>query len=78
MCYQAQPPRTNKMLDPETKRRIIHFLEKNHPKDFNLIEISDSLNIHRNTVRTYVKVLVAEKLIKTSRKIGNIMMYSSL
>lgn len=65
------------MLKPETKNSIIQFLQKNYPKDYNLKEISENVKIHRNTARTYAKVLVAEGKIEISRIMGNIILYSS-
>lgn len=64
------------MLNPDIKEKILNFLKKNYPKDFNIQEIADETKIHRNTISTYLKVLVAEKNIQFSRKIGNITLYS--
>jgi predicted DNA-binding protein YlxM (UPF0122 family) len=38
------------MADPDLKKRIIEFLKDYYPKDFNIQEIADELNIHRNTM----------------------------
>ncbi|KKN22038.1 hypothetical protein LCGC14_0919200 [marine sediment metagenome] len=54
----------------------MEFLEKNHPKDFNIQEVADAAQFHRNTVSTYLKVLVAEKKIIISRTIKNVNLYS--
>ena len=64
------------MLNPEYKELILVFLKKNYPKDFNIQEIADNTEIHRNTVSTYVKVLVAEDKLKITRKMGRIRLYS--
>ncbi len=64
------------MSNPEIKETILQFLQENHPKDFNIQEIADAVNIHRNTVSTYVKVLVAEGKLKISRTMGKISLYS--
>jgi len=64
------------MLNPEIKERIFEFLRDNYPKDFNIQEIADKTEIHRNTVSTYVKVLVVEKKLKVTRKMGKINLYS--
>jgi predicted transcriptional regulator len=64
------------MLNPEIKQLIIEFLKEKYPKDFNIQEIADELDIHRNTVSTYVKVLVAENILKITRKMGRIRLYS--
>ena len=77
MCLEAHQPRTKSMSKPEIKEKIVQFLQKSYPKDFNLIEISENVKIHRNTARTYVKVLVAEGKIKISRTMGSIILYSS-
>ncbi len=66
------------MSNPEIKQKILDFLKSNYPKDFNIQEIADQTEIHRNTVSTYVKVLVAEKTLKISRKMGKINLYSYL
>ena len=66
------------MSNPEIKQKILDFLKSNYPKDFNIKEIADQTEIHRNTVSTYVKVLVAEKALKISRKMGKINLYSYL
>lgn len=64
------------MSDPEVKKKIIVFLRKESPKDFNIQEIAGEIKMHRNSVSTYVKVLVAEKKIFISRTIGKINLYS--
>lgn len=64
------------MSNPEIKSKILSFLQEHYPKDFNIQEIADEVNIHRNTVSTYVKVLVAEGKLKTSRTMGKITLYS--
>lgn len=63
------------MADPELKNKILKFLEKQFPKDFNIQEIADELKIHRNTISTYLKVLEAENKIAISRSIGKMNMY---
>lgn len=64
------------MSDPEVKKKIIVFLKKEFPKDFNIQEIADEIKMHRNSVSTYVKVLVAEGKLVISRMIGKINLYS--
>ncbi len=64
------------MLNPEIKATILEFLKNNYPKDFNIQEIADETEVHRNTVSTYLKVLVAEKELRISRKIGKSNLYS--
>ncbi|MBD3215259.1 MAG: HTH domain-containing protein [Candidatus Lokiarchaeota archaeon] len=64
------------MLNPEITEKIITFLSENYPKDFNIQDIADAIEIHRNTVSTYLKVLVAEGTLKVSRKIGRIRLYT--
>lgn len=64
------------MLNVEIKKQILEFLKQNSPRDFNIQEIADSINVHRNTVSTYLKVLAAEKLIKITRKIGKANLYA--
>ena len=64
------------MLNQEIKEKILEFLKSKHPKDFNIQEIADETDTHRNTVSTYVKVLVAEKKLKITRKMGKIRLYS--
>ncbi len=64
------------MSNPKIKRKIMEFLEKNHPKDFSIQEVADATQFHRNTVSTYLKVLVAEKKIIISRTIKNVNLYS--
>ncbi|MFX0029719.1 MAG: HTH domain-containing protein [Candidatus Hermodarchaeota archaeon] len=64
------------MSNPEIKSKVLSFLQENHPKDFNIQEIANTVNVHRNTVSTYVKVLVAERKLKISRKMGKITLYS--
>ena len=63
------------MSDPEVRKKIIVFLKKEFPKDFNIQEIAGEIKMHRNSVSTYVKVLVAEGKLKISRSIGKINMY---
>ncbi|KKM74048.1 hypothetical protein LCGC14_1404310 [marine sediment metagenome] len=64
------------MLNPEIRKLIFEFLRDKYPKDFNIQEIADKTEIHRNTVSTYVKVLVAEKKLKVTRTMGKINLYS--
>ena len=64
------------MSDPEVKKKVTDFLKRERPKDFNIQEIADEIKMHRNSVSTYVKVLVAEGKIIISRTIGKINMYS--
>lgn len=64
------------MLNPKLKEKILEFLKKSYPKDFNIQEIADKTDIHRNTVSTYVKVLVAEEELKITRKMGRMRLYS--
>jgi len=64
------------MSNPEIRATILKFLKNRYPKDFNIQEIADGTDIHRNTVSTYVKVLVAEDKLKLTRKMGRIKLYS--
>ena len=64
------------MSNPEIKKKILSLLQKGYPKDFNIQEIADEVEIHRNTVSTYVKVLVAEGKLKISRTMGKITLYT--
>lgn len=64
------------MSNPKVKQVIIQFLKKNLPKDFNIQEIAYNVKIHRNTISTYLKVLVAEGKLKITRTMGNINLYS--
>lgn len=59
-----------------TREKIIEFLQSNYPKDYNVNEIAEALGIHRHTIGTYVKALVAEGKIVLSRTIGSATMYS--
>lgn len=63
------------MSDPKVKKKIIDFLRVQYPKDFNIQEIADKIEMHRNSVSTYMKVLVAEGKIEISRKFGKITLY---
>ena len=64
------------MSNPDIKKKILVFLRNNYPKDFYIQEIADELKIHRNTISIYLKVLVAEGLLESLRKIGKINLYS--
>ena len=64
-----------KMSDPEIKKKIMHFFQKNYPKDFNIKEIAEELKLNRHSISTYLKVLEAEKKIAISRNIGKAIMY---
>ena len=64
------------MVKPEIKQAILQFLEVNYPKDFNIQEIANNTKIHRNTVSTYIKVLVAERKVNLTRSMGKINLYS--
>ncbi len=65
------------MTDPKIKQDIIQYLGINFPKDFNIQEIANALGIHRNTVSTYLKVLVGEGKIMLTRTMGKIHLYSA-
>lgn len=65
------------MLNPKIKQDIIQFLQENFPKDFNIQEIANNVKVHRNTVSTYVKVLVAEGKLIVTRTMGKINLFSS-
>lgn len=64
------------MSNPEIKKKILEVLQEHYPKDFTIQEVADEITIHRNTVSTYLKVLVAEKKAYITRNIGKINLYS--
>jgi len=66
------------LSNPEIKQKILKFLEKHYPKDFTIQEVADKVLFHRNTVSTYLKVLVAEKKAMITRNIGKVNLYSIL
>lgn len=66
------------MSNPEIKKKILEVLQEHYPKDFTIQEVANEANFHRNTVSTYLKVLVAEKKAFVSRNIGKINLYSFL
>ena len=66
------------MSNPEIKQKILTVLEKAHPKDFTIQEVANEANFHRNTVSTYLKVLVAEKKAVITRNIGKVNLYAFL
>lgn len=66
------------MLNLDIEKKILKFLQSNYPKDFNIQEIANEIKTHRNTVSTYLKVLVAEKKIIITRKMGKINLFSIL
>ena len=66
------------MSNPEIKQKILSVLEKHYPKDFTIQEVANETEFHRNTVSTYLKVLVAEKKVYISRNIGKVNLYSFL
>lgn len=66
------------MSNPEIKEKILEVLLKHHPKDFTIQEVANETDYHRNTVSTYLKVLVAEKKAYISRNIGKVNLYSFL
>ncbi|HEC36712.1 hypothetical protein LCGC14_0517750 [marine sediment metagenome] len=64
------------MSNPEIKQKILKLLEKHYPKDFTIQEVANESGLHRNTVSTYLKVLVAEKKAFITRNIGKVNLYS--
>ena len=66
------------MSNPEIKRKILEVLQNNYPKDFTIQEVANETEYHRNTVSTYLKVLVAEKNAFITRQIGKVNLYSFL
>lgn len=66
------------MSNPEIQKKILEVLEKHYPKDFSIQEVANETDYHRNTVSTYLKVLVAEKKAYISRNIGKVNLYSFL
>ena len=66
------------MSNPEIKQKIVDFLQKHHPKDFTIQEVANETNFHRNTISTYLKVLVAEKKVSITRNIGKVNLYTFL
>ena len=67
---------TKKMSDSKTKIKILEFLKKKDPMDYNINEIAGKIKIHRNTARKYIKKLVAEGSIIVSRTMGKINLYT--
>jgi DNA-binding IclR family transcriptional regulator len=51
------------------KNRILACLEKSE-MDLSIHEIAEKTGIHRDTVAKWVEVLLAEKRIRESRKVG--------
>jgi len=48
---------------------------KEFPKDFSIGEVAKQLGIARSTASSWLRVLVAEKKIEVSRKVGNAIFY---
>lgn len=61
-------------LNEEIRGKILDFLKQHYPRDYNIQEIADAIEIHRNTVSTYIKVMIAAGDIKESRRIGSAIM----
>lgn len=66
------------MSNPEIKQAILEMLGKYYPKDFAIKEIVEELHYDRGTVRTYLRVLEAEKKIYITRSFGKINLFSIL
>lgn len=64
------------MSNPEIKSRILNFLKKHYPKDFNIQEIVNVTKFSRGTVSTYLKVLRAEGDIVITRTMGKYTLYA--
>ncbi|MBD3226835.1 MAG: ArsR family transcriptional regulator [Candidatus Lokiarchaeota archaeon] len=58
-------------LNEEIKGKILDFLKEHYPRDYNIQEIADALDLNRTTVSTYLKVMLASGEIKKSRTIGS-------
>ncbi|KKL60481.1 hypothetical protein LCGC14_2204870 [marine sediment metagenome] len=66
------------MSNIEIKQIILEFLKRSYPKDFSVQEVANETKFHRNTVSVYLKVMVAEKKVLITRKIGKANLYSFL
>ena len=64
------------MSNPKIKEKIFSLLKRNFPKDFSIQEVADDTGFHRNTVSTYLKVLVAGKKAVITRSIGKVNLYA--
>lgn len=63
------------MSDEPLGQRILKHLEEVYPEDKSIEEISQALEIGRDTVSKYVKVLQAEGKVEKKREIGRAKMF---
>lgn len=63
-----------KTKEEKTKEKILKFVGKQHIAP-NINEISEELEITRQTTSTYVKILLAEKKIITKRQGNSILVF---
>lgn len=66
------------MSNPEIKQKILEFLKQYYPRDFSIQEVAGGTKLHRNTASVYLKVMVAEKKVVITRKIGKANLYMFL
>jgi Fic family protein len=57
-------------IKKETEKQIKEIFQENKSEMYNINEISNLLNIHRNTARRYLEELVSEDLLEELKK-GN-------
>jgi len=57
------------------QEEIFALLKRVSPKDLSIIEISRELNVSRQTVSKWIKVLEAEGKVKVSRVVGRAVLY---
>lgn len=60
----------------EMEKRILEFFKEEHPMDFTIQEVSEKLDIHRNTASKYIHFLSRIGLLNRTRKIGMISFYA--
>lgn len=77
VSYQYSVLMTNTKNEKSAKEIVLDAIKNADPTYVTIQEIADAANLARDTVSKYMLVLVAEKKIRITKKIGKVNLYEA-
>ena len=62
-------------MERDTKGLVLKVLQEAYPGDLSILEAAGRAGVARNTASTWIRVLVAEGLLESTRDVGNAKMF---
>ncbi|MEM5866615.1 MAG: winged helix-turn-helix domain-containing protein [Candidatus Aenigmatarchaeota archaeon] len=63
------------MKEQHSRAKILEVLNEAYPRDLSIGEVAKRAKVSRSTASMWLRVLVAERRIEVSRKVGNAIFY---